>query len=82
MSQAKATKRLQNGSGAKIDPGREGGGRSNLPAEDSLFVIGSAGLLITLCAALLLTQFISIAFAQEHENENTTPRRPARRWRT
>ena len=75
MSQAEANpgaiQRRQGGSGAKI--GREGDGRSNLPAKDSVFVIGGAGLLVTLCIALLLAIFVAIAFAQAHEDENTAP---------
>jgi hypothetical protein len=77
MSQAEANpgaaQQRQNGSGAKIDPGLEGGSRSNGPAKDSVFVIGSAGLLVTLCIALLLTIFIAIALAEGHEDENTAP---------
>src|SRR3954467_12751639 len=77
MSQAEAnsgsTQPRQNGSGAKIDLGRVGGSGSNLPAKDSALIVGSAGLLVTLCIALLLAIFIAIAFAQEHQDENTAP---------
>jgi hypothetical protein len=77
MSQAEAnpgsTQQRQIGSGARIDLGCKGGSRSNRPAKDSVFVLGSAGLLVTLCIALLLSIFIAIAFAQAHEDENTAP---------
>ena len=65
------------GSRANIDRGHERDGRSNPPVKDSVFVIGGAGLLVTLCIALLLTIFAAIAFAQEHEGKNTAGRAAA-----